>query len=199
MIAVRGMAGFLFLQLLAAQDDPGAVSTIRVDTRIVTLEVLAETTTGQPVPDLRAPDFILRDAGRNREIRIFEAGQTGPRVNPEPAHPAPSSFSNRRSGAVSGATIILLDCIDGHGEDLIRARQEAIRAIRKPGPGHRIAIYALTRNGLTVLRDFTGEYDDLARGLEAFRPNVLAARPVAVPGRSPAAPPPRRMANTRQK
>lgn len=164
------------LPLLAAQDDQGAGPAIRVKTRAVTLEVLAETAAGQPVLDLQKTDFVLRDGGKSREIRIFENAPED--VTAPPVRLAPNRFSNRRTESASGATILFLDCIDGSAEDSNRARQEASRALTKLGPGRRIAIYALTRDGLRVVHDFSEDYEGLRRALDAFRPGASTARPV---------------------
>ena len=70
-----------FFQSAAAQTLP----TLRSDTRVVQVDVVAKDSRGRIVEDLSKEDFTLKDEGRPRAIGIFSINRGEPQ--PPPLHP----------------------------------------------------------------------------------------------------------------
>ena len=90
-------------------------STLRVTTRMVVVDVVAVDKKGQPVNDLEATDFALREDGREQPISTFNF------QHPGTATPArsdggplpPNLFRNRPKYQSSGAlNVILIDALN---------------------------------------------------------------------------------------
>lgn len=142
--------------------------TIRTESRLVQMTVVAQDGKGNPVTGLAKEDFILTDEGKPQTIAIFEA-LNGQDVRTAPALP-PGHFSNRleqRGGAPSSATVILIDMINTPPGYWGRAQPHLAKFLGQSDPRQRLAIYALSRKGLRIIHDFTSVADELPRGMSA--------------------------------
>jgi VWFA-related protein len=168
--AILMMAGLvsisfaLTLALIAQTLSPGEVrlssrpyvpqAPIRVQTRLVQLEVVVRDNRGRPVPGLTKDDFTLYDAHNIREITSFSISSSNPPVQatPKPAatqsdapvpQPAstppptpPQPVSNGRSIA------LLFDDINTPPGDMIRAKVAATRFVKEASAsGDRIGLF----------------------------------------------------------
>jgi hypothetical protein len=101
---------------LAQQPLPSAVPTIRKDTRIVVVDVVVTDSNNQPVHNLKASDFVLREDTRPQTIRHFEENSAIPgNTSPLPQQPkmAPNTFTNVVTTPQGNAlNIILLDALN---------------------------------------------------------------------------------------
>lgn len=169
----------VFFQSAAAQTVP----TLRSETRVVQIDVVAKDSHGRIVEDLSKEDFTLKDEGKPREIQIFSinrgefvAGVTPP-VSPLP----PNVFSNRVTTAGPAsihATVILLDGINDYFDNYARSRAQVISLIRRLRPDERVAIYVLSlHQGLIIVQDYTTDHDLLVRNLSAYVPSGMIPAP----------------------
>ena len=168
--AILMMAGLvsislaLTLALIAQTLSPGEVrlssrpyvpqAPIRVQTRLVQLEVVVRDNRGRPVPGLTKDDFTLYDARKLREIASFSISTSAapanappkpattqidapvhqPASTPPPAPPQP--LSNGRSIA------LLFDDINTPTGDMMRAKVAATRFVKEASAsGDRIALF----------------------------------------------------------
>ena len=60
------------------QNDPSAVTTLRVNTRTVEISAVVRNKTGEPQAALSKDDFILKEDGREQPIRYFSVGSDLP-------------------------------------------------------------------------------------------------------------------------
>ena len=168
--AILVMAGLvsvsfaLTLALIAQTLSPGEVrlssrpyvpqAPIRIQTRLVQLEVVVRDNRGRPVPGLTKDDFTLYDAHKLREITSFSISTSTAPANtpPKPATsqneasvppPAstrpptpPQTLSNGRSIA------LLFDDINTPTGDMMRAKVAATRFVKEASAsGDRIALF----------------------------------------------------------
>src|SRR5262249_28068874 len=143
--------------------------TIRVNTRLVLIDVIVTDKQGKPVPGLRADDFIVQEKGKNQKITFFSPPAEG-KFAPPPS--ITGIYSNRPEDlAPSGPlTVLLLDAANTPFKDQAYARQQMLKFIKEQyKPGQRIAVYTLT-NGLGVLQSFTSDPNVLYEALQQYKP-----------------------------
>jgi VWFA-related protein len=167
---------FLALSLLAQTLTPGEVrlssrpyvpqSPIRVQTRLVQLEVVVRDNRGRPVPGLTKDDFTVYDSHKLRDITSFSVSLSNPPVNtpPKPSTapidtttpPLSSTAPLPPQGASDGRWIALLfDDINTPTGDMMRSKVAATRFIKEASAsGDRIAL--LTTSGAPTLK-FTSD------------------------------------------
>ena len=173
-----------FFHSAAAQTLP----TLRSDTRVVQVDVVAKDSRGRVVEDLSKEDFTLKDEGKPRAIQIFSInrGETAGAVSPSPSPLPPNVFSNSLPAPASAsihATVILLDCMNDYFDNYARSRDQVVRLIGRLRPDERVAIYVLTNyQGLIILQDYTTDHDLLLRNLKAYLPSGMIPAPVGREG-----------------
>ena len=188
--AFRGLKPYLLpvLVLLSATILIAATSTaqtdqapfIRTTTRLVQLNVVVVDSGNHPVTGLKKQDFRVFDNGIEQRIAHFTAG-TGAPAAAEPAAQSPLAVSNRQpsAGDSPGATVILVDetLLDPQlltivGLDMrapiLQARLLVMDYLATVKPGQQVALYALRRRGVVVIRDFTDDPSKLVAAAKAL-------------------------------
>jgi VWFA-related protein len=145
--------------ILAAQ--PPAITTLKVNTRIVAIDVVVTDRQGKPVPNLQASDFALAENGAPQTIAHFDAhtalsAEDAAKQPPMPRLP-PNIFTNYSTTPANGpVTILLLDELNTHDKftnkmmDQSRVRQQVLKYLAIPHPGVRMEIFKLNAD-LTLL------------------------------------------------
>jgi VWFA-related protein len=150
------LLGFLAALTVAADSAKRSAtkgeSVLRVETRLVEVNVVAHDSKGKAVTDLRRDEFTVFDNGKKVPIDVFSAIRIEgtPSLTPLPAN----TFSNRIG--LPSATVILLDGLNTSFEDQTWARTEVVRFLEELDPQDRVAIYLLGDH-LIVLENFTSE------------------------------------------
>ena len=117
--------------------------TIRVTTRLIQLNVVAQDHHGNPITDLTKDDFVLKDAGKEQKISVFamERSDVTP-ATPVGGHVVagqtlpPGTFTNRVDRRAGAVTVILFDMINLVDSD----RLENWKALDKATPQRRPAL-----------------------------------------------------------
>jgi VWFA-related protein len=154
----------------ASQGPPAEDELVfRSTTQLVQFTVVAVDRDGKPVTDLRAEEFTLEDKGKKRPLAVFRF-EGGPQTVPDkPREALPAGeFSNRverAGGPPRNITAIVLDTANTDPRDAIWVRAQAVRFLRALAPETRVAVYLLGSR-LTVLHDFTDDWDALRRRLQ---------------------------------
>jgi VWFA-related protein len=175
------LAVFLAAGTIRAQA-PEAV--FKATTKLVEMSVIAQDKDGKAVGDLRREEFQIFDNGSPQEIRVF-LSEGASVANPAP--PAePGTFTNRvaaspgsgSGGSRRGYSVILFDNlvtgfgdpddIDGTGFGVNRV----LKVLRSLPEGEHVAIYAIRRRRLQIIREFTTDRESLERQLRAWKPSV---------------------------
>lgn len=149
---------------MQAQEDESPV--LRTTTRLVQVNVVVVDKRRHPVHGLREGDFQVFDNGVAQKIAHFAFG-------PEPAltvqsKRSPLTISNRQASSdrAPGATVILvdeliLDAIPAPPVDstapIRSARLAVLSYLSTLRPDEQVALYALRREGVVVLHDFTDD------------------------------------------
>jgi VWFA-related protein len=152
----------------ASPKDSGVV--LRSTTRLVQVNVVVQDKRGRPVTNLEKEDFIVRDNGKQQEIKIFSIESKSKPYVPAGQLP-PNVFSNRieqRTGTPNSVTIILLDGLNTRWGDQLSAVPHVIKFLQQIQPGDRVALFGLSRD-LRVLHDYTSESDQLLRTLATYQ------------------------------
>jgi VWFA-related protein len=144
--------------------------TIRVNTRLVLVDVVATDKQGKPVTGLTRNDFTVEENGKPQKISTFETPGEG-KLPGAPALP-PGIYSNRAQYRSPGGpiTVLLLDALNTPFKDQAYARRQMLRFVQEQyKPGQRMAIFTLT-DGLRVLQDFTSDPQTLYTALQHYLP-----------------------------
>jgi VWFA-related protein len=164
----RGSVVFLVAFALMAQ------TVIRVDTRLVEVNVIVRDSNNKAVEGLTKDDFTLFDRNKEQKIAMFSVGSV--HKLEKPAAPlAPGVYTNRpeqRSESPTTVTVILLDAVNTQIQDQGYAKQQFIKFLSQIRPEDRVAVYALG-NKLRVLQDFTSDPKALLNSLARFRGDPL--------------------------
>ncbi len=126
----------LFVAALRGDDSP--------ELKLLDLNVVALDSHEQPVSDLTAGDFQVTDAGKPQKIVFFRHREA---VLRPPPKLAPGEVSNRGSGSIPYATVILFDLMnEGFGTRGTAANQ-IIHALEKLESADYLYLYVLTVEG----------------------------------------------------
>jgi len=148
---------------------------LRVSTRLVQVNVIAQNSDDKPVMGLVKEDFEVFDQGRPQTIAFFSMQQNTlasteqAAVAPVPVPEGSHLFSNRleeRTGVPPNVTVILLDSLNTRGADMPYARRQIEKFVQQQlQPQDRVALYELTGSSLTILHDFTTDATELLNAL----------------------------------
>ncbi|MCL4523406.1 MAG: VWA domain-containing protein [Acidobacteria bacterium] len=163
------------LAAFAQQSPPkDAPPVLRVTTRLVLVSAIVQDKKGNPVTDLTKDDFILLERGKEQAISTFalESSRVLPR---EATTLPPNTFSNRlenRTGVPTSITVILLDGLNTAIQDQAYARQQVVKFLQQIQPQDRVAIYAMGRNSIRVVHDFSSDPTALLAALRNQRGRI---------------------------
>ncbi len=199
-IAVAGFA-FLVATFAQAQSPPAKnvapqneqssgksgqkLPVMRVNTRIVNVDVIVRDRRGNPVEDLKESDFKVYDNGQLQRIEFLDKFSDGISASPSqealPAKLSPNIFTNfpgRDASLPVNLTIILADALNTPFGDQVYANKQLLKCIEGLKPQDHVALYALG-NGLRILQDFTGDDALLVRAAKAYMGQNTLAEPAS--------------------
>ena len=137
--------------------------TIRANTRLVVVDVVATDNKGASITDLKAGDFIVQEEGKEQEVQVFSFHQPGaepPAQNDPFANPGnlpKGVYSNVPRYRTGGAlNVLLVDVLNSNSVDQIAARDAMLKFLEKLPAGEPVAVYLLGNN-LTLVQDFTSD------------------------------------------
>lgn len=165
--------------------------TIRVNTRLVLVDVVVTDKQGHAVTGLKADDFAVEDGGKKQKISTFVTPEDMAKAAEEAPTLAPGLYTNRPDFRSPGGriTILLLDAANTPFKDQAYARLQMLKYVREQANHQRMAILTLT-NSLQMLQDFTSDPQVLQAALRQYVPqepvltNAATAGTVAPPATS---------------
>jgi VWFA-related protein len=164
------LLGLLVSALGQHAPSPSQATTLRVETRLVQVNVVAETKKGEPVADLKQEDFRLFDEGHEEPISVFTANTARGPDDGLPVLP-PNTFSNQleHSGSIPpNATVILFDGLNTRIEDQAYAREQIRKFLAQLKSEDRVGLYVMGR-GPRVLQEITEDSSTLLKALTDYR------------------------------
>lgn len=143
-----------------------SVTTFRVNTSAVLVDVVVTDAKGQAVKGLRQRDFQVMEDGKPQDVRSFREfndaeGAPIPHTPtaPAPPKPAPNVFTNNTDAPDPGAaTMILLDLLNTPLADQQYARQQLVKFLKAKARKSQIALCVLSSNqaaSLLLIQGFT--------------------------------------------
>jgi VWFA-related protein len=155
-------------------------TTIKVATRLVTVQVIAQDKKNQPVPGLTKDDFELLEDDQPQTISVFSVeGSMAASASKLPTPPVlpPGIFSNHAlspSDVSTSATVILLDVLNTSAPDIATARIGVGKFIEKMQPQDHVALFTMG-NELKMVHDFTNDSAVLLQALNDLRPERIGS------------------------
>ena len=154
-------------------------TVLKIKTRLVVVDVIAQDRKGNPVTDLKAEDFTVREENAEQKIRVFNL-QQGPKQG-EPATLVAATLSPNRITNIprfktnSTLNVLLLDGINVTNINQKYARAEMLKFLEKLPAGEPIAVFALGTK-LRMLQDFTTDPALLKDTIKKAKDNALPIR-----------------------
>lgn len=144
--------------------------TVRVSAELVTVSVVVTDKSGAHVHGLKREDFVLYEDNKEQAVANFEEIQE-PRI-PLSSPMRPNQFSNTsvQSEAQVPLTILVLDEVNTPLLDQDFATQQLRRYLGESRAGKQLtSLFAITRDGVKVLHDFTTDLSAVAASLDNAR------------------------------
>src|SRR5437773_8110965 len=140
--------------------------TIKVESRIVVVDVVVTDKQGQSVPGIRKDDFHVSEDGGAQIVTSFEE-HNGAAPNEMKLPPMPPNvFSNFPTArGADSVNLLLLDLLNTQPQNQAFVRQQVIKYLGEVPPGTRLAVFALGSR-LRMVRGFTTDFSGLAAALE---------------------------------
>ena len=140
--------------------------TIKVESRIVVVDVVVTDKQGQSVPGIRKDDFHVSEDGGAQIVTSFEEHKgAAPNEMKLPPMP-PNVFSNFPTArGADSVNLLLLDLLNTQPQNQAFVRQQVIKYLGEVLPGTRLAVFALGSR-LRMVRGFTTDFSGLAAALE---------------------------------
>ncbi|MGA3090019.1 MAG: VWA domain-containing protein [Terriglobales bacterium] len=173
---------------LGAQQAPDDLPTItiRANTRLVVVDVVATDRKGQPVTKLKPEDFTLEENGKKQKVSVFVPPGVAGNKSSSLAPVRPGVLSNHSENVISAGipTVLLLDAANSDFKDQSYARSQMLKYVLEQGQAERaMAVLTLT-DRLRVLQQFTSDPQALVTAIKnlTLQEQILqpaAARPEA--------------------
>ena len=163
-----------FLSVYSQTNQPQDVlhsdTTLRTNTRLVVVDVVAIDGKGQPVTDLKAADFTLLEDGKAQKISGFNFEHPGG----APAQVVqinlpPSVVTNAPKFQSNSLNVILFDTVNGDFAEHAYARDQMLKFLNSAELGRPVAIFAL-QTQLQLLHDFSTDNKSLSAAVAKYRP-----------------------------
>jgi len=135
----------ILLFVPAHSSDQTPVTTIRSNSRLVIVDVVATNKGEQPLTDLRAEDFTVYEDGKPQSVKGFELhiSKSGTRVNP-PALP-PNQYTNANEVPDGPINILLVDAMNSSFLSQAVTRKAVVHLLTTLPPGQPMAIFSCRR------------------------------------------------------
>jgi VWFA-related protein len=159
----------------APAPNPSSVApTIKVETRVVLLDVVVTNHKGETIPDLRREDFSIVEDGKPQSLSAFDehSRHNAPPLN-IPALP-PNVFSNAQAVKPSDSVnVLLIDMLNTFPWFQTDVCNQAIKYLKTVPPGTRLAIFTLNDQQLRLVRGFTTDFSGLSVALDGSQSGVM--------------------------
>jgi VWFA-related protein len=161
------------------------VTTLKITTREVLLDVIAVDKFGQPVTRLKAADFKVTEEGQPQIVRRVDEHRPMPTPDlaklTAPQGLPPNTFTNYTPLRNANASIVLLlDAMDSPIGAQMAMREQLVKYLKHMQPGPSVAIFQLDTE-MRLIQGFTSDPKVLLAAAESKRDMPSLGRPTAAP------------------
>jgi VWFA-related protein len=151
-----------------------STSTIKVETRIVLLDVVVTNHKGESIPNLVQEDFQVAEDGKPQRISAFEEHKHNASA-PLNLPTLPSNvYTNMRAAKPSDSVnVLLIDMLNTQPWFQKDVCNQAIKYLETVPPGTRLAIFTLNAEKLRLVRGFTTDFSGLSAALDDKKSGVV--------------------------
>jgi VWFA-related protein len=151
-----------------ASDTHQSPTTLRTNTRLVVVDVVAVDSRGQVISDMKADDLKILEDGKTQKISTFTFHPPG-KTDAIASTPLPANVvTNAPSFRVSSLNVMLLDTLNGDFGEQAYVKDQLLKYLSQARLSHPIALFAM-ENHLVMLHDFTTDPAALKSSVEKFR------------------------------
>jgi VWFA-related protein len=151
-----------------------AAPTIKVETRVVLVDVVVSNHKGETIPNLRREDFNIEEDGKPQSLSAFDEHS---RHNAAPVNlPAlpPNVYTNQQAVKPSDSVnVLLIDLLNTQPWFQQGVCTQAIKYLKTVPPGTRLAIFTLRTQQLRLVRGFTTDFSGLSVALDDKKSGVI--------------------------
>lgn len=150
----------------APADKPKVAPAIKIETRVVLVDVVVTDDQGDTVAGLTKNDFQLTDEGAPQLISAFEEHKGVQPVQIKLPPMPPNVFTNfPTASSGDSVNIVLLDLLNTQPGDQAFARAQISKYLTTIPPGTRLAVFTLGTS-LHMVRGFTTDFSGLSAALD---------------------------------
>ena len=150
-----------------AEDQGAPLTTFRVNTQAVAVDVVVTDAKGHPVKGLKQEDFQLSEDASRQKIRSFHEYSEDVPKNNAPPKQAPNMFSNATDKPPGATMLVLFDLLNTPSQDQLYARDQLIKFLKAKaaeGKTSQFALCTLTgdkNSHLHLVQGFTSDANKL--------------------------------------
>jgi VWFA-related protein len=144
-----------------------STSAIKVETRVVLVDVVVTDHKGETIPNLRQEDFQMEEDGKPQILTAFDehTRHNSPPIS-LPTLP-PNVYTNMQAVKPSDSVnVLLIDMLNTYPWFQKAVCDQAIKYLKTVPPGTRLAIFTLNDQQLRLVRGFTTDFSGLAVALD---------------------------------
>src|SRR6185312_13435018 len=167
------------------QDVLHSGQTLRSNTRLVVVDVVATDSRGQVIGDLKPGDLTIFEDGKTQKISNFTfhpPGKTDVTLN---SHLPASVVTNAPAFQASSLNVMLLDTLNGDFVEQAYVKDQLLKYLARAQFTRPMAIFALQER-LVLLHDFTTDAAVLKSAVEKYKPPARNNNPETVQSRASA-------------
>jgi VWFA-related protein len=165
-----------------AEDQGSPLTTFRVNTQAVAVDVVVTDAKGHPVKGLKQEDFQLSEDGTGQKIRSFHEYSEDVPKDTAPPKQAPNMFSNASDKPAGATMLVLLDLLNTPSRDQLYARDQLIKFLKAKaaeGKTSQFALCTLTgdqNSHLHLVQGFTSDENKLLAAADGEKSSPKTAR-----------------------
>ena len=170
----------LFMALVCVQTESQTASnqtqdvlhsdqTLRTNTRLVVVDVVATDGKGQLIGDLKPGDLTMLEDGKTQKISNFTFHPPGKTEVVLDSHLPANVVTNAPSFQASSLNVMLLDTLNGDFAEQAYVKDQMLKYLARAQFTRPIALFAL-EDRLVLLHDFTTDATALRSVVERFKP-----------------------------
>ena len=143
--------------------------TLRTNTRLVVVDVVATDSHGQVIGDLKPGDLIMFEDGKTQKISNFTFHPPGKTEVLVSSHLPANVVTNAPLFQASSLNVMLLDTLNGDFAEQAYVKDQLLKYLARAQFTRPIALFAL-EDRLVLLHDFTTDAAALKSTVERFKP-----------------------------